>query len=506
MAGNYSVFPSSSSGGSGNLSSISFSIGVYDSKAPVSQGASVSSNSIFLQSATSTLPGMISSNSQTFAGVKTFSSAPNFSSLTASLPIQTDGSMNAISLGIALNSLTQTTGSLSLTGQVIGVLPANNVIGINALNGSVSLTTQVSGILPLANTSLIPIPTQTTGSLSLTTQVVGVLPAANLPAGTQIGSVSLTAQVSGILPAANLPTGTQIGSVSLTTQISGTLPIANGGTNAITANAGFNNLSPMTTLGDTIGGGAAGLGTRVGGQTTNSTSFYTSIGSGGASTLPIWTIVSPPTKQIFTALGSNSYFTPANCKLIKITVTGGGGGGGGVTSIVSDAAGGGGGGGGGTAIKWLTPTALQVYALIIGAGGPGGASGGNSGSVGSQSIFGGTYIGGGGGAGGAGAATASTTVTGGLGVAGTATSGDINMTGGAGGVGISFGGTSAALGGDGGSSFFGAGPLVTLNTADGAAGVNFGSGGSGGAQVNNGGAKAGGAGASGIILIEEYYL
>lgn len=45
---------------------------------------------------------------------------------------------------------------------------------------------------------------------------------------------------------------------------SGTLAIANGGTNAATKAAAFNNLSPMTTLGDIIYGGSSGAGTRLG--------------------------------------------------------------------------------------------------------------------------------------------------------------------------------------------------------------------------------------------------
>jgi len=49
--------------------------------------------------------------------------------------------------------------------------------------------------------------------------------------------------------AAGAPT---FGAVSLTADVSGTLPIANGGTNGVTANAGFANLSPMTTRGDLI--------------------------------------------------------------------------------------------------------------------------------------------------------------------------------------------------------------------------------------------------------------
>lgn len=74
--GTYFVYPASSAGGGGGgtLSSISFSVGTFDSQTPTANGASVSSNSIFFQSASSTLPGMVSSAVQTFSGVKTFSS------------------------------------------------------------------------------------------------------------------------------------------------------------------------------------------------------------------------------------------------------------------------------------------------------------------------------------------------------------------------------------------------------------------------------------------------
>lgn len=61
--------------------------------------------------------------------------------------------------------------------------------------GSTSLVTDVTGNLPLS---------QTSGSISLTNQVSGVLPAAN---GGFFGSVSLTSRVVGILPIANGGTG-----------------------------------------------------------------------------------------------------------------------------------------------------------------------------------------------------------------------------------------------------------------------------------------------------------
>lgn len=51
--------------------------------------------------------------------------------------------------------------------------------------------------------------------------------------------------------------------ISLTTGVSGVLPIANGGTNASTKAGAFDNLSPMTTSGDIIYGGASGTGTRL---------------------------------------------------------------------------------------------------------------------------------------------------------------------------------------------------------------------------------------------------
>lgn len=50
----------------------------------------------------------------------------------------------------------------------------------------------------------------------------------------------------------------------------------------------FNNLSPMTTLGDTIYGGASGTGTRLAGNTASTTQLLSSVGSGGLATAPVW--------------------------------------------------------------------------------------------------------------------------------------------------------------------------------------------------------------------------
>lgn len=51
--------------------------------------------------------------------------------------------------------------------------------------------------------------------------------------------------------------------INLAGNITGVLPIANGGTNASTKAAAFDNLSPMSSLGDIIYGGASGSGTAL---------------------------------------------------------------------------------------------------------------------------------------------------------------------------------------------------------------------------------------------------
>jgi hypothetical protein len=73
----------------------------------------------------------------------------------------------------------------------------------------------------------------------------------------------------------------------LTTGVTGTLPIANGGTNATTASAGFNNLSPITTTGDLILGNGTNSATRlpIGTNgyvlTSNGTTAYWAASTGG---------------------------------------------------------------------------------------------------------------------------------------------------------------------------------------------------------------------------------
>lgn len=297
-----------------------------------------------------------------------------------------------------------------------------------------------------------------------------------------------------------------IGSISLTTQVVGTLPIANGGTNGITANAGFNNLSPMTTSGDLIVGSASGVAVRLARGVGNQ---VLTISTG--SLIQSWATLVAPTKQLFSTVGSASYFTPVGCRFIKVTLVGGGGGSGGIAGgVVANSAGGGGGAGGATCIGWLSPTPSQVFALVVGAGGPGGLIGANAGANGSSSTFGASFIAGGGTGGGAGGNNNTGTISSSAVPGGAASGGDLNIPGGGGSPGFTFGvaGVSGALGGAGGSSAFGPGPQPVVSGAgssSGIAGQFYGSGASAPAQNNNTGPGVGYPGAHGLIVVEEYY-
>lgn len=69
------------------------------------------------------------------------------------------------------------------------------------------------------------------------------------------------------------------------------LAISRGGTGQATATAAFDALSPMTTLGDLIYGGASGTRTRLAGNTTTTMKALTQTGDGANSAAPAWTTV-----------------------------------------------------------------------------------------------------------------------------------------------------------------------------------------------------------------------
>lgn len=71
--------------------------------------------------------------------------------------------------------------------------------------------------------------------------------------------------------------------------VTGTLPLGGGGTGQVTAAAAFNALSPLTTAGDLLYGGASGAGTRLA-----SVAAGSYLRSGGVATAPVWSTPTLP--------------------------------------------------------------------------------------------------------------------------------------------------------------------------------------------------------------------
>ena len=287
----------------------------------------------------------------------------------------------------------------------------------------------------------------------------------------------------------------------LATNVTGVVAIANGGTGQTTANAAFNALSPMTTGGDVIYGGASGAATRL--ANGSSGQF---LKSNGGTAAPSWASMTStytaPTFQKFTS-GSGTYTTPISPAplYIRITAVGGGGGGG------SGNAGAAGSNGGNTTFG---TTLLVANGGNGGAGGASSATGSNGGTGGTASTGVGVtpisvLTGGGGSSGGGGAAANNSPgapggsnprggAGGGAGI-GSAMATAIANTGGGGGGGTS--GSSLAAGAGGGAGGFAQGiissPAATYAYVIGTGGL-----------AGVGGTNAG-AGGSGVVIVEEFY-
>ena len=192
--------------------------------------------------------------------------------------------------------------------------------------------------------------------------------------------------------------------------------------------------------------------------------------------------------QVFTSVGTSTWTKPSGINTIKVYVTGGGGGGGGANH--DDMAGAG--GAGGTAIEVIDVSSVSSVSVTVGGGGAGAAVDVNSSVYGGTSSFG-SYC----------SATGGNRYGGNWGIAGaggTATGGDINISGsdGIGGLIDNTGNHQAA--GTGGASFWGQGGRgATRSTSAQRNGVAFGSGG-GGAADSDTSAN----GAPGIVVVEEY--
>jgi len=180
------------------------------------------------------------------------------------------GTVTAVSVvsanGFAGTSSGGTTPALTLTTTITGIVKGNGT----SLSAAVSGTDYVA---PSAYASANGLTMATARLLGRTTAATGAAEEITVGSGLTLSAGTLTATGSGgtvtsvalTAPSIFTVTGSPItssGTLALT--YSGTaLPILNGGTGATTASAAFNALSPLTTQGDTLYGGASGAGTRL---------------------------------------------------------------------------------------------------------------------------------------------------------------------------------------------------------------------------------------------------
>ena len=219
------------------------------------------------------------------------------------------------------------------------------------------------------------------------------------------------------------------------------------------------------------------------------------------------------TEQQFTS-GSGTYTPGTGAQYIWVRAVGGGGQGGGCTSAAAANAGAGGGGGSGGYAEYIA--AAASYAYSVGSGGSG-ASAGSSGNAGHSTTFGTAgakiSVGGGGGGGHTNSSTGNSSncffVAGGSN--GTSTTGTVTILGNAGlNASVKVTTNYGAAGGLGASSPFGIGGdggyiFATGTNSNGIAPTGYGSGGGGGVCWGASGTATGAAGASGVIIVTEYY-
>lgn len=152
---------------------------------PTANGATIAAQVLTFQPGDATHPGLVTTAAQTMAGAKTFSTAPILSSLTASLPLQLDGSNNVTAVAINLSG-TQATGTLAAAR-----MPAHT--------GDVTTTagTVATSIVATTNSTLATLSGLTTASSLVTVGTIGTGVWAGTTVALNHGGTGLTAGTSG---------------------------------------------------------------------------------------------------------------------------------------------------------------------------------------------------------------------------------------------------------------------------------------------------------------------
>lgn len=97
MAGIYVKYPATSGGSTGSSTGVPYQVGPLDGAAANNNGATIGSSFLYMQSATPSFPGVVSSATQTFGGVKRFQGIVTVGSVTpaVSLNVGTTGTASA---------------------------------------------------------------------------------------------------------------------------------------------------------------------------------------------------------------------------------------------------------------------------------------------------------------------------------------------------------------------------------------------------------------------------
>lgn len=171
-----------------------------------------------------------------------------------------------------------------------------NATTIATTRGGTGLTSYVLGDLIYASAAntLATLAGNTTAAKRFLTQTgtgtVSAAPVWSAISVSDIGSgaaLTKTDDTNVTLTLGGTPATALLAAVSITVGWSGTLSIARGGTGAATAVAAFDNLSPLTTLGDTLfHNGTDNL--RLAGNTTTTKQYLSQTGTGSASAAPVW--------------------------------------------------------------------------------------------------------------------------------------------------------------------------------------------------------------------------
>lgn len=147
------------------------SLGTFSTSATAANGAAISGSVLTLQAASSLAPGLVSTGDQVWAGVKTLTSAPILSSLSASLPLQLDGSKNVISAAIDVSS------------QVTGVMSNSHTTSEVTNNPNTLVERDASG-----NFAAGTITADLVGNADTATSLAGAVTNANFPSDPTDGS------------------------------------------------------------------------------------------------------------------------------------------------------------------------------------------------------------------------------------------------------------------------------------------------------------------------------